>query len=394
MPCTVTTRAANRTGNLVFLAYADALEKNQVTNADLLLTEYLAVQRWGALAFVDPVRAAEVFAHAVEGVAQARAPAARLRLGKLLSAVPIPLAGQPQLLAYARGLDALLSGGDEDRGRRLLESLAGEGIRIRRRHPSKAVLSRHDDRGTEATTEEVRKPVCRVVMGYGIKTDFQQNKTFDLDKSYQLLIKPAVVAAGYICERADETEHRGLIDVPDAYRLLTADLVIADLSAANMQAVFELGIRCGLRPSGTMVHRREGFQKSLRTPRYEHLPYDHLGPDIDFDEVLRFRQQLEEILAAKKTPEIDSPVYIHLSELMPPLRQPNERRTDAIAVRRESAPTGPSPTCYVTMGFGMKTDFSQYKSFDPTRHTDTSSSRRLRARGTCASGPTRSGTRD
>ena len=48
-------------------------------------------------------------------------------------------------------------------------------------------------------------PNCFVVMGYGKKTDFKQNKSFDLDKTYRNIIKPAAQAAGYTCERADES---------------------------------------------------------------------------------------------------------------------------------------------------------------------------------------------
>jgi hypothetical protein len=34
-------------------------------------------------------------------------------------------------------------------------------------------------------------------MGYGKKTDFKQNKSFDPDKTYRNIIKPAAQAAGY-----------------------------------------------------------------------------------------------------------------------------------------------------------------------------------------------------
>jgi hypothetical protein len=51
-------------------------------------------------------------------------------------------------------------------------------------------------------------------VGYGKKTDFKQNKSFDLDKTYRNIIKPAAEAAGYTCERADEVQHAGVIDVP------------------------------------------------------------------------------------------------------------------------------------------------------------------------------------
>ena len=57
------------------------------------------------------------------------------------------------------------------------------------------------------------KKTCFVVMGFGKKTDHRQGKTFDLDKTYRTIIKPAVEAAGLECIRADEIQHTGVIDV-------------------------------------------------------------------------------------------------------------------------------------------------------------------------------------
>jgi hypothetical protein len=87
-------------------------------------------------------------------------------------------------------------------------------------------------------------PSCFVIMGYGKKTDFKQNKSFDLDKTYRNIIKPAAQAAGFTCERADEVQHAGVIDVPMYERLLMADLVIADVSTANINAFSSLA--CGM----------------------------------------------------------------------------------------------------------------------------------------------------
>jgi hypothetical protein len=75
--------------------------------------------------------------------------------------------------------------------------------------------------------------ICFVVMGFGKKTDFESGRTYDLDKTYQNIIKPAVEAAGLKCVRADEIVHSGLIDVPMYDQLLNADVVVADLSTSN-----------------------------------------------------------------------------------------------------------------------------------------------------------------
>ena len=86
-------------------------------------------------------------------------------------------------------------------------------------------------------------PTCFVIMGFGRKTDLATGRVLDLDKSYKNMIKPAVVAAGYDCVRADEIQHSGVIDVPMYEMLFAADLVVADLSTANLNAIFELGVR-------------------------------------------------------------------------------------------------------------------------------------------------------
>src|SRR6266446_1838072 len=90
-------------------------------------------------------------------------------------------------------------------------------------------------------------PSCFVVMGFGKKTDFESGRTYDLDKAYQNMIKPAVEAAGLACVRADEIVHSGLIDVPMYAQLLNADVVVADLSTSNKNAFMDwaYGTRCG-----------------------------------------------------------------------------------------------------------------------------------------------------
>jgi tetratricopeptide (TPR) repeat protein len=162
-------------------------------------------------------------------------------------------------------------------------------------------------------------PTCFVVMGFGKKTDFSQNKTFDLDKSYKYIIKPAVEAAGYTCVRADEIQHAGNINVPMYEQLFAADLVIADLSTANLNAFFELGVRYALKPRTTIVIAEKGFKIPFDMGQVIVRSYEHLGDGIDFGEVERMRQELatasKEVAAASRT---DSPVYTFLTSLTPP----------------------------------------------------------------------------
>ena len=90
---------------------------------------------------------------------------------------------------------------------------------------------------------------CFVIMGFGEKTDFQLNpqRVLNLSRTYEAIIKPVVEEAGHTCDRADEIIHSTVIDKPMYDNLLSADLVVADLSTANVNAVYELGIRHVLR---------------------------------------------------------------------------------------------------------------------------------------------------
>lgn len=192
-------------------------------------------------------------------------------------------------------------------------------------------------------TSEKAKGTCFVVMGFNKKTDFETGRTLDLDKSYRNMIKPAVEAAGLKCVRADEIVHSGLIDVPMYQQLLEADVVVADVSTSNKNAYYELGVRHALRPYTTVVISEDGF----KTPPFDinHIvirTYHHLGEDIGFDEVMRFRAELTkaigEILA--KTPEEkrDSPVYEFLERLTPPSIAKAAEQAIAAAMEAESTP--------------------------------------------------------
>jgi thioredoxin-like negative regulator of GroEL len=172
------------------------------------------------------------------------------------------------------------------------------------------------------------KGTCFVVMGFGKKQDFETNRTLDLDKTYLTIIKPAVEEAGLKCVRADEIVHSGLIDVPMYEQLLSADVVIADLSTANNNAFYELGVRHALRPYTTIIiceneMTKEGRKLPFDVNRVVVRQYRHLGEAIDYDEVLRFRKVLKEAvrgILTKQPPDSDSPVYTFLSGLNPPAR--------------------------------------------------------------------------
>jgi hypothetical protein len=161
---------------------------------------------------------------------------------------------------------------------------------------------------------------CFVIMGFGIKTDFATGRKLDLNKSYKLLIKPVVETKGLTCIRADEILHAGSIDYQMYQALLNADVVIADLSTANVNAFYELGIRHALRRRTTIVISEDKLAYPFDLNHIKITSYTHLGEAIDYEEVERFRQVLGDTIdAVLKIEEPDSPVYSNLKELTPPL---------------------------------------------------------------------------
>src|SRR3954451_6083353 len=170
------------------------------------------------------------------------------------------------------------------------------------------------------------KNTCFVVMGFGKKTDYQSGRVLDLDKSYQYIIKPAAEEAGLECKRADEIIHSGLIDVPMYDQLLMADVVIADISTANVNAFYELGVRHALRPFTTVTIAEDKMMFPFDVSHLAIRKYQHLGEGIDFGEVMRMKGELKNaIVTILKTPAKDSPVYTFFADLEPPVRKKIEQ---------------------------------------------------------------------
>jgi hypothetical protein len=108
--------------------YVSAREPTATREADPQLAEYLAIQRWVALAYLEPKNAARAFALALHR-ASTDVEQTVLRLGGLASAIELPLAGEQELLTYAQGLDALVRG-DEGRATELLGALGSKELRV------------------------------------------------------------------------------------------------------------------------------------------------------------------------------------------------------------------------------------------------------------------------
>ena len=200
-------------------------------------------------------------------------------------------------------------------------------------------------------------------MGFGKKTDYQSGRILDLDKSYQYIIKPAAEAAGLDCRRADEIVHSGLIDVPMYEQLLTADVVIVDISTSNANAFYELGVRHALRPGTTITIAEDKMVFPFDVSHLAIRKYHHLGEGIDHGEVIRMKTELTEAIQSILTnPQKDSPLYTFFADLEPPVRT---------QIGQSVAQSAPRFLAEAGYGFGMSEhvlDLSGMFSLDPTRN--------------------------
>lgn len=168
------------------------------------------------------------------------------------------------------------------------------------------------------------RPLCFIVMPFGVKPDPGGLPDIDFDRLYDLALRPAVEDAGMEPIRADHEATGGVIHKPMFERLVLCDYVLADLTTANANVFYELGVRHATRSSTTLTifakHQKIPFDVNfLRS-----LPYD-LGKDNAFGEVEaralreavgRRLRELRELVISQAP--VDSPLFQLLSEWKSP----------------------------------------------------------------------------
>ena len=155
-------------------------------------------------------------------------------------------------------------------------------------------------------------------MGYGKKTDYLAQKTYDLDKTYKNIIKPAVEKSGYECVRGDEIAESGIIDRSMYSLLIHSDLVIADITTFNPNALYELGIRHATKPYSTIIMRDEEGSIPFDLSHSKIFHYNHMGDDIGVDEAKRCVKHLENLITAlEKSTVVDSPMFEFIRSAQP-----------------------------------------------------------------------------
>lgn len=166
----------------------------------------------------------------------------------------------------------------------------------------------------------MKEKVCFVAMGFGKKMDYQNSKEINLDRIYTKVIKPLFEdeLTEYKLIRADEIAGSSIIDVSMYALLLNADLVIADLTTLNPNAIYELGVRHAVRPFSTimMVQSDNKIPFDLEHSRY--LTYEEIGEELDEYEANKIKKSLNDFIKSSEGNIVDSPLYTYLPNTEPP----------------------------------------------------------------------------
>ena len=149
-------------------------------------------------------------------------------------------------------------------------------------------------------------PLCFILMPFGRKP--VGDAIVDFDAVHETLLKPAIAAAALTPIRADEERAGGIIHRQMFERLVLCDFALADLSGANANVFYELGVRHGTRPGATVLVFAETTPPPFDLGPCRALPY---GIDSN-GKLTRLEQDKAAItaaLVAARTTRQDSPLF-------------------------------------------------------------------------------------
>jgi tetratricopeptide (TPR) repeat protein len=151
-------------------------------------------------------------------------------------------------------------------------------------------------------------PLCFVLMPFGKKMDAAGRVT-NFDSVYTKIIAPAVERSGLEPIRADEEKIGGTIHKPMFERLMLCHYAVADITGANPNVFYELGIRHAMRPRSTVIVFGEGTVLPFDIALVRGIAYktDGAGEPVDVETTLA--QIAGQLQAARGNPLDDSPIF-------------------------------------------------------------------------------------
>jgi tetratricopeptide (TPR) repeat protein len=144
-------------------------------------------------------------------------------------------------------------------------------------------------------------------MPFGRKLD-ATGTSIDFDAVYEQLIAPAIRRAKLDPIRADEEMTGGIVHKPMYERLILCEYAVADLTFANANVFYELGVRHAVRPYTTVLIFASGSRLPFDLALDRGLPYS-LSPLGEPTDVEATSQRLADRLIAARDASVDSPIF-------------------------------------------------------------------------------------
>lgn len=158
------------------------------------------------------------------------------------------------------------------------------------------------------------RPLLFITTPFGVKEEPGGARVVDFDRIHLECLEPAAEAAEVESIRADEEAVGGIIHKAMYERLLLAEIVVADLTFANANVFYELGIRHAARPRSTILIYAKLGQLPFDVAPIRAIPYE-VGPEGEVSDPDALRSAIAERLEVAKNGEgADSPLFQLLSD--------------------------------------------------------------------------------
>ncbi len=152
------------------------------------------------------------------------------------------------------------------------------------------------------------KPLCFVIMPFRTRKD-ANGKEIDFDDVYRSFIFKAIEAAGMEPIRADEETVNGIIHKPMYERLILCDYAVADLTTANANVFYELGIRHAVKPFTTITIYESTQQLPFDVNGVRCMPYSYSNNKVLTNVAADIESLTKQLKTDVKKKNTDSPIY-------------------------------------------------------------------------------------
>lgn len=167
-------------------------------------------------------------------------------------------------------------------------------------------------------------PRAFVAMPFGRRHDAEHGWTdYDADLTYERIILPALIDAGYRPIRADAEAVLEMIDLTMLRAIHAADVLVADLATLNANVMWEVGVRHAWRRAGTILLRPVEVRPPFDVSHARVHAYRRDEMEVSDADAVAGIELLRGLLDAVAERRVDSPVFLTLPGLVEPRLEPD-----------------------------------------------------------------------